>query len=194
MATFRSLALAAAAGFGLSLLSGLPVQAHGLAAVGAVAGALHPLTGLDHLLLLVGVGAAAAKLDPRLLPAALLGALLGGLLGGFGGSLPAAELLAACSVSALGLLLLLQRRLRPGHGLLRSLAAAVVAVAMAIHALLHGQAAHGHSLWWIGAAFSAMAVVSLSYLLLRRAGSRVIAALGMLLALGGVGLALLPLG
>lgn len=194
MATFRSLALAGSAGFGLSLLSALPSQAHGLAAAGMAAGALHPLGGLDHLLLLVGVGAAAAKIDGRLLPAALLGALLGGLIGGLGGSLPSAELLAAISVSALGLLLLLHRRLRPGQALLRPLAGAVVASAMAIHALLHGQASHGQPLWWFGASLSALAVVSLSCLLLRRASSRVVVGLGLLLGIGGMGLALLPLG
>ena len=47
----RQLALAAAAGLGLSLLSALPAGAHGIAGSGLVAGASHPLLGLDHLLL-----------------------------------------------------------------------------------------------------------------------------------------------
>lgn len=193
MASIRSLTLAGSAGLGLSLLSALPGQAHGLAGADVAAGALHPLGGLDHLLLLVGVGAAAAKLEARLLPAALVGALLGGVVGAYGGGLPAAETLAALSVSVLGLLLLLQR-LPSVQRLLRPLAGVVVTVAMAIHALLHGQVAHGQPLWWIGAAVSAMAVVSLSFLLLRRAGSRAIGALALLLGLGGLALALVPLG
>lgn len=193
MASIRSLALAGSAGLGLSLLSALPAQAHGLAGADVAAGALHPLGGLDHLLLLVGVGAAAAKLEARLLPAALGGALLGGVVGAYGGGLPAAETLAALSVSLLGLLLLLQR-LQSVQRLLRPLAGVVVTVAMAIHALLHGQVAHGQPLWWIGAAVSAMAVVSLSFLLLRGAGKRTIGALALLLGLGGLALALVPLG
>jgi len=194
MASIRSLTLAGSAGLGLSLLSALPGQAHGLAGADVAAGALHPLGGLDHLLLLVGVGAAAAKLEARLLPAALVGALLGGVVGAYGGGLPAAETLAALSVSVLGLLLLLLQRLPSVQRLLRPLAGVVVTVAMAIHALLHGQVAHGQPLWWIGAAVSAMAVVSLSFLLLRRAGSRAIGALALLLGLGGLALALVPLG
>ena len=57
--------LAAAAGLALSLLSALPAGAHGLASGGLVAGASHPLLGLDHLLLLVGVGGATALGGPR---------------------------------------------------------------------------------------------------------------------------------
>ena len=52
---------AAAAGLALSLLSTLPAGAHGLASAGLAAGASHPLLGLDHLLLLLGVGGAAAS-------------------------------------------------------------------------------------------------------------------------------------
>ena len=52
----RSLLLTGAAGLGLSLLSALPAAAHGHADASGVAGALHPLLGLDHLVLLVGIG------------------------------------------------------------------------------------------------------------------------------------------
>jgi len=187
----RSLAVAGSAGFGLSLLSLLPAGAHQLAGLGLIDGALHPLTGLDHLLLLVGVGAAASR-DGRLLPAALVGALLGGVIGAFGGALPAGETLAALSVSALGLWLLLRGRLAPASPLLQPLAGALVAASMAIHALLHGQPAHGQPFWWIGASLSAVGVVGLSFALLRRAGARTIGGLALLLALGGLALALLP--
>ena len=63
----RSLVPALAAGFGLSLLSGLPAGAHGLATGDLLTGGLHPLLGMDHLLLLVGVGAAAAGIDLSLI-------------------------------------------------------------------------------------------------------------------------------
>ena len=62
--TLRQLAPAAAAGLALSLLSTLPAGAHGLAGAGLAAGASHPLLGLDHLLLLLGVGGAAALAPP----------------------------------------------------------------------------------------------------------------------------------
>ena len=52
----RSLLLSSAAGLSLSLLSALPASAHGGADAGLIGGALHPLLGIDHLLLLVGVG------------------------------------------------------------------------------------------------------------------------------------------
>jgi len=189
--TPRSLALPALAGLAMSLLSTLPAGAHGGAGATAIDGALHPLLGLDHLLLLVGVGAAASR-DGRLLPAALVGALLGGVIGAFGGALPAGETLAALSVSALGLWLLLRGRLAPASPLLQPLAGALVAASMAIHALLHGQPAHGQPFWWIGASLSAVGVVGLSFALLRRAGARTIGGLALLLALGGLALALLP--
>ena len=44
----------------------LPSQAHGIATGGGLAGLAHPLLGLDHLFLLIAVGAAAALLSPRL--------------------------------------------------------------------------------------------------------------------------------
>ena len=56
----RSLLLTGAAGLGLSLLSALPAAAHGHADASGLAGALHPLLGLDHLVLLVGIGLCAA--------------------------------------------------------------------------------------------------------------------------------------
>ncbi len=73
----RSLLLSSAAGFGLSLLSALPASAHGGADAGLIGGALHPLLGIDHLLLLVGVGLTAAQFGPLLLGFAIGGAALG---------------------------------------------------------------------------------------------------------------------
>ena len=149
----RSLVPALAAGFGLSLLSGLPAGAHDLAAGDLLTGGLHPLLGMDHLLLLVGVGAAAAGIDGAVLLFALAGALLGGCFGAldFGalsGALPLAEVLAALAVSAVGLLLLRPQGWDRRLGL--ALPGGVIAAAVALHALLHGQAATGELGWWLG--------------------------------------------
>lgn len=189
----RSLALAGSAGFLLSLLSALPATAHGLAGSGLLTGALHPLTGVDHLLLLVAVGALAGRLDRRLLAPALAGAVIGGLFGAAGGWIPAGELLAALSVSALGLLLLAARRLRSGDGSL-ALSGAVVAGAVAIHALLHGREATGDPSWWIGAALAAVVVVAASAVALSHSSARVTRAVGVMLGISGLVLAFVPLG
>jgi urease accessory protein len=186
----RQLALAAAAGLGLSLLSALPVGAHGLAAGGLAAGASHPLLGLDHLLLLLGVGGAAALAGPSVLLVALGGAVGGSLFGAFGGSLPAAEVLAALAVSALGVTLLMQQR--QSH-----LLAVVLAAGVAIHAMLHGQEATGPAAsllgWWCGAGLASTAVVTASYLSLRQLDSSWTLRLAAGLGLAGGLLALAPL-
>lgn len=192
LTTARSLALAGSAGFALSLLSALPADAHGLAGSGVISGALHPLTGLDHLLLLVGVGAVAGQVDRRLLLPALLGAVVGAVFGAFGGGLPFAELLAALSVSALGGLLLLagpQRRTR----LAEALGGGIVAGAVAIHALLHGVEATGDPTWWIGASLVAVLVVGLTSVVVSRSGRAFSTGLAIALAVSGVLLAFAPL-
>ena len=185
------LALAAAAGLGLSLLSGLPVQAHGMADAGLLAGASHPLLGLDHLLMLLGVGGVAAYVSGSVLLFALGGALAGAVLGSLGGNLPAAEVWAALAVSGLGLLLLqVQRSQRsPQLGLVGSL----VAAAVAVHAMLHGQEASGTVAWWLGAGLASAAVVGGSFALLRRLNSRWTLALAAGLSLAGLALAVAPL-
>jgi urease accessory protein len=187
----RQLALAAAAGLGLSLLSGIPVQAHGMADGGLLAGASHPLLGLDHLLLLLGVGGVAAYVSGSVLLFALGGALVGAVLGSLGGNLPAAEVWAALAVSGLGLLLLqLQRSQRsPQLGLVGSL----VAAAVAVHAMLHGQEATGSMTWWLGAGLASAAVVVSSFVLLRRLNSRWTLVLAAGLSVAGLALAVAPL-
>lgn len=189
----RSPLLALAAGFGLSLLSALPAGAHGLATGDLLAGGLHPLLGLDHLLLLVGVGAAASAIDGSLLLFALGGALLGSLFGASGGGLPQAEGLAALAVSAMGLLLWRrpQGADRPGH---LALPGSVIAAAVAIHALLHAQAATGDLGWWLGSGTSSVAVVLLSMVALKRLPAVWLSRLAVVLGLGGGLLALVPLG
>jgi urease accessory protein len=186
----RSLALAGGAGFALSLLSGLPAAAHGLAQGAWHSGFAHPLLGFDHLLLLVGVGAAAAAIDDSLLAFALAGAVFGSLLGLAGASLPWAELLAALAVSAVGLLLV--RTVRGGARPATGLAAAVIMAAVAIHALLHGQEAPGPLGWWMGAGVASALVVGVSSLLTRRLDARSSLGLAVLLCLAGGLLALVP--
>jgi urease accessory protein len=188
----RQLVPAAAAGLGLSLLSALPAGAHGMADGGLISGATHPLLGLDHLLLLVGVGALSSYVGATVLLFALAGGLIGALVGSSGGQLPAAEVLAALSVSALGLVTLQLGRMkqRPALALVGSLAAAAVAV----HALLHGQEAPaGHAAWWLGALVASALVVGITHLALRRLALRWTLVLAAALSLAGGVLALAPL-
>jgi urease accessory protein len=189
--SLRQLALAAAAGLGLSLLSAIPAQAHGMADAGLLAGASHPLLGLDHLLLLLGVGGVAAYVSASVLLFALGGALVGAVVGSLGIDLPGAEVLAALAVSGLGvLLLLLQKSPRsPQLGLVGS----AVAAAVTVHALLHGQEASGTLTWWLGAGLASSAVVGVTFVLLRRVSSRWTQAMAAGLSLAGLALALAPL-
>jgi urease accessory protein len=186
----RSLALAGGAGFGLSLLSALPASAHGLAQASWFSGFAHPLLGGDHLLLLLGVGAASSAIDAALLAFALAGAVLGGMLGMAGAGIPWAELLAALAVSAVGLLLL---RHQQGRTPTTGLAGGVILAAVAIHALLHGQEApSGAPGWWLAAALTSTALVLGAFLLTRRLSPRMTAAFALLLCLAGGVLALVP--
>ncbi|KEF40992.1 MAG: hypothetical protein ER33_13870 [Cyanobium sp. CACIAM 14] len=183
---------AAALGF---VLIGQPAQAHGLAHGGLAPGFLHPITGVDHLLLLIGVGAAASSLSARLLLWAFAGALLGGLAGAMGFALPLAEVLAALAISAVALLILRSARegRRPGLGF----AGAVVAGAVALHALLHGLEAPADPTavgWWLGALAASVLVCGGSFLALRRLPPVWTLRLALLLAVLGGGLALAPAG
>ena len=187
--TPRSLALPALAGLAMSLLSTLPAGAHGGAGATAIDGALHPLLGLDHLLLLVGVGLSAARFGPQQLLLALGGGLLGSLMGSVGGQLPAAESLAALAVSGLGVVLLLSLRRAAAQPLLGP----VLAAGMAIHGLLHGQESSGTPGWWLGALLSTGAVVGASWVVGRQLNPRLLqAGAGALVLLGGA-LCLAPL-
>jgi urease accessory protein len=187
----RRLLTPTAAGLGLSLLSALPVQAHNVADGGLLAGAGHPLLGLDHLLLLVGVGGVASSVGSQTLLFALAGALVGGVLGSLGGQLPGAELVAALAVSVLGVVLLQSQRSAqpPQIGLLGS----IVAAGVAVHAMLHGQEATGAASWWVGAGLASAAVVGITYFMLRRCDARFTRLLAVILSLAGLGLALAPL-
>ena len=71
-------------------------------------------------------------------------------------------------------------------------AGALVAAAVAVHAMLHGQEAPGHLLWWLGAALGSGGVLLGSFALLRRLGAVWTGRLALALCLGGGVLVLLP--
>ena len=79
---------------------------------GALAGFLHPLLGLDHLLAMVAVGLLSAQIGGRAIwtvPAFFVAAmLLGGILGIAGVDLPIVEYGITGSVLALGIAIILQ--------------------------------------------------------------------------------------
>ena len=178
------------------VVSGQPAAAHGIPGGGLGAGFLHPLLGSDHLLLLLGVGAAAASVSAQLLLWGLAGALAGGVYGGLGGGLPAAEVLAALAISAVAALVLRNQgspttNANPGLGMAGSL----IATAVAIHAMLHGQAVPAEiaaSSWWLGAMAASTLVAGGSYLVLRQRAAIWSQRLALGLALAGGLLAIAP--
>jgi urease accessory protein len=109
-----------------------PAHAHGFAG----SGWLHPLTGPDHMLAMLAVGAWSAQLGGRTIwavPAAFVCAMaIGGMAALRGSPLPGTEIVIASSVLGLGLAIALDRRL----------AWLVAALATALFGLAHG-AAHG---------------------------------------------------
>ena len=201
MKRFATPLIALAAG-AATLLGTHPAQAHGNAASGLLGGLTHPLLGLDHLLMLLAVGAAASALSPRLLLWAAAGAVGGAAAGAWGVQVPAAEVWAALAVAAVGgLTLVATRATTPARDVLRlngldSLIGLVVAASVAIHACLHGQEApvDGTTLqWWSGALLSSALVCGAGYKLFTSLPVSVTkAAAGAFLALGGF-LALAPL-
>jgi urease accessory protein len=193
-ASARSLALFGAAS-ALALLLDLPAQAHGIAHGGIAAGFLHPISGVDHLLLLVGIGAAASCISALLLLWALAGAIGGGVFGAMGGTLPAQEFIAALAITAVAVLV--ARSLRSQQSPQLGACAALVAAAVAVHAMLHGlEAPAGGSalLWWLGAFSGSVLVSGGSFLALRRLPLAWTRGLGVLLALCGGVAALGPIG
>lgn len=118
---------------------------HGLESIQA--GLLHPLTGIDHLLMLLGSGVLAALTGRTLtLPLATLVSLaVGALLGQVLGSLAGMEALILLSLVVAGAALLLQR----GRGLL---AALLPALALA-HGWAHGVEADGTAFGIFAAGF-----------------------------------------
>ena len=193
-ASARSLALFGAAS-ALVLLLDRPAQAHGIAHGGIATGFLHPISGVDHLLLLVGIGAAASCISAQLLLWALAGAIGGGVFGAMGGTLPAQEFLAALAITAVAVLVL--RSLRSQQSPQLGACAALVAAAVAVHAMLHGLEAPADGsalLWWLGAFSGSVLVSGGSFLALRRLPLAWTRGVCVLLALCGGVAALGPIG
>ena len=181
MKRFTSSLAAGTAALLLPALLQPPAHAHAVAGGGALQGLLHPLFGVDHLLMLVAVGAAAAMLSPRLLLWALSGGIAGALLGAAGLQLPGLELLAALGVAAIGLWTVLARALvnRDRAMPLQRLSGLLVASVVMVHGVLHGlEAPAGASSlgWWAGALLTSAVVSAGTTVLLRRfAGARLTA-------------------
>lgn len=177
------------------VLADQPAQAHGFSAGGITGGFLHPLTGTDHLLLLISVGAAASYISSQLLLWGLVGGIAGGVFGAMGGGLPAAEVLAALAISAVAVLVL--RSHRSGRAPSLVLCGTVIAVAVAVHSMLHGQEAPSGaaaSLWWLGAFSGSLLVSGGTFAVMRRLPTHWAADLAMVLALFGGLLVLGPVG
>jgi urease accessory protein len=190
----RSLALLGGAA-ALALLLDQPAQAHGIAHGGIAAGFLHPISGVDHLLLLIAMGAAASTISAQLLLWGLAGAIGGGVFGALGGTLPAQEFLAALAITAVAVLVL--RTLRSRQSPQSGVCAALVAAAAAVHAMLHGLEAPADgsaTLWWLGALTGSALVSGGSFLLLRRLPLAWTRGAALLLALCGGVAALGPAG
>lgn len=118
----------------------LSIYAHTLpGGSSAIAGFLHPLLGLDHLLAMVTVGLLSAQIGGRaiwMVPSTFVVTMaLGGVLGYIGVELPLVEIGITGSVVILGLALLANRRL----------SIRIVMVFVALFALFHGHA-HGAEL------------------------------------------------
>jgi len=130
----KRLSIAAAA----LALSTLPAFAHAdpVAHGSFLAGFTHPLTGLDHILVMVAVGLWAATIGGRALwvvPTAFVGTMgVGYLLSLAGVSLPLVEPVILASVVALGLVVAMALKVPP----------AAAAILVGIFALFHGHA-HG---------------------------------------------------
>ena len=121
-------------------LAALPAVAlahpgHG-AEAGLVTGFIHPMSGLDHIAVMVGVGLLAARLGGRalwLLPASFLALMTaGGVLGMAGASSPLTETMIGVSVVAM-LAALILRWSPPAPA-----AAAMVGAFALFHGLAHG--------------------------------------------------------
>lgn len=130
-----------------------PAFAHtGLHGLGFAAGLSHPFNGLDHLLVMAGIGVWAAQLGGRnlwLVPLAFVATMiLGAMLALAGFPLPDVELGVAGSVIVIGLLVSLGTRMP----------SAAAGALVALMALFHGHA-HGTELpsmasaWSYGAGF-----------------------------------------
>ncbi|MGF6177421.1 HupE/UreJ family protein [Ensifer sp. 4252] len=142
----------------LTLASLLTVSTPALAHVGHaehgsfIAGALHPLSGMDHILAMVGVGLWAAALGGRALlavPAAFVGVmLLGFVMALFGLPVPFVEPVILASIVVVGLLVAIAQPVPTAA------AAAIVGLFAFFHGHAHGAELAGNSAFWFGAGFA----------------------------------------
>lgn len=117
-------------------LVALPAAAHPEQGVGDfMSGMLHPLLGIDHLLVMIAVGIWAVQLGSRALWAVPLSFVLamaaGAALGYAGVAVPLAEPVIALSVLVCGLLVVSACKLSPLHG------AAIVGAFALFHGAVH---------------------------------------------------------
>ncbi|CDG83501.1 HupE/UreJ family protein [Janthinobacterium agaricidamnosum] len=136
----KQITLPRAAIAGVLALSALPASAHPLTNAVSVtfsAGFMHPFTGLDHLLAMLGVGMWSTQQGKSAaLPLAFLVMMLVGAVTGVAGlTIPGLEMGIAASVALTGVVIALATRL-PGWASMTMVCA---------FALLHGNA-HGHEL------------------------------------------------
>ncbi|TFZ52668.1 HupE/UreJ family protein [Serratia proteamaculans] len=159
---------------------------------GSSTGWLHPLTGVDHLLAMIAVGAWSVQLGGRavwIVPSAFVCfMLIGGIIGFEHFELPATEVGVSFSVVLLGLAIY-KRKILP---------VAVAASATALFGIFHGYA-HGYEMpvqenkWLYTLGFMAMTATlhlvgafGAHFLLKAKSGDRILRALGGLSALCGV--------
>lgn len=121
--------------FLLSVLATSPAQAH----VNGDAGWFHPLSGMDHLLAMISVGAWSSQIGGRAIwivpPAFVCFMFLGGLVGFEHIELPATEIAVSLSVVLLGLAISVKQRL----------SVVVAAATTALFGIFHGYA-HGYEM------------------------------------------------
>ena len=161
----------------LALLLGSPTSVWAHAQIGQATnfstGFHHPLSGWDHLLVMLAVGVWAAQRRGRyvwLLPLSFVGIMtLGGFVGSTGVSIPGVEIMILLSVIVFGLVVLLRVRFR----------ASISVLLVTFFAFFHGFA-HGHEMPASSSLFSFALGFVIATLLLHGGG---------ILALGGVTLA-----
>ncbi len=125
---------------GALALACLPAAAHPQAGPhvhGFMAGFIHPFTGIDHLLAMLGVGIwSARQSNGRALPLTFILMMLLGVLSGVAGlTIPGLETGIALTVALVGVLIAAAVRLPTGAGM----------ALVGVFAVLHGNA-HGHEL------------------------------------------------
>lgn len=174
---------------GMSLLAAGPALAHTGGELSLSAGLLHPVTGIDHLLAMIGVGILAAQRplgDAWKLPAAFIAAVAIGTFAGLSGLVVSfAEPGVLASLFVFGALVAAGTRVGLSAGL------AVVGLFGLFHGAAHGAEAVGATAVYLAAFLAASAGLhGLGYVAGRKVEALTHGRLAAGLALGGGGLAL----